>query len=210
MSRYSNLSIIGVIVIIVGVAGYYLLVNQQESVPMDENMGAEPSDVASGDAVPIIDGVVDTNEYENSYSTNSGVNVYWETNGANLLVGLESPGKGWIAIGFDPDQAMRGANYVFGYVADGATFVSDEYGVSNFGHRPDTMDGGSDDILDYAGVETSELTIIEFVIPLDSGDFQDKLLELGETYSVLLAYNNSDDSFTSKHSRRDSFDMKIS
>jgi hypothetical protein len=79
------------------------------------------------------------------------------------------------------------------------------YGAQPFGansHPPDTDLGGSDDIIDYAGTESDGLTVLEFVIPLDSGDPYDHALETGETYDVILAIGDQD-SFDSYHVSRE-------
>lgn len=81
-----------------------------------------------------------------------------------------------MAIGIDPVVAVRGANFIFGYVSGGETFASDQFGTGMFSHSPDTGNGGTDDIIEYAGTEG---TVFEFSIPLDSGDNMDKPLVLG-------------------------------
>ena len=104
---------------------------------------------------------------------------------------------------------MRGANFIFGYVDGEGAHVSDQYGSGNVSHSPDVGGGGSDDILEYQGKEDDSGTIIEFRIPLDSGDMRDRPLEPGETYTVLLAYHGSADNFTSSHTKRESITMTL-
>ena len=68
-------------------------------------------------------------------------------------------------------------------------------------HPADESLGGSDDILEYGGVEEGQVTVIEFKIPLDSGDEYDKPLKPGSSYTVLLAWGATDD-LTSYHGGR--------
>jgi hypothetical protein len=66
--------------------------------------------------------------------------------------------------------------------------MSDKYGSRNFGHTTDISRGGSDDIAEYAGAE-DDGTVIEFMIPLNSGDSNDKILTTGSSYKCLVAYS---------------------
>jgi hypothetical protein len=52
--------------------------------------------------------------------------------------------------------------------------------------------GGSFDIGNYGGFESEAETIIYFTIPLDSGDIYDKQLLIDESYPLILAYGNAD------------------
>ena len=51
------------------------------------------------------------------------------------------------------------------------------------------------------GNETKKETMISFVIPLNSGDEYDKVLEEGASYVVLLAFGDKDD-FKVRHRKR--------
>jgi len=160
--------------------------------------------------LPVIDGVISQDEYAQQHTgAVTGVSVNWFHTETELYIGLKSPGRGWVAIGFDPSQAMRGANFVFGYVDETGTHVSDQYGSGLFSHTPDDNNEGSNDILEYHGSESESGTIIEFRILLDSQDNRDKHLEIGVSYKVLISYNTSADNFISKHTEKESFTMSI-
>jgi len=97
---------------------------------------------------------------------------------------------------------MEGANYIIGYVEEGKGYIRDDYGNGTTSHIADTDRGGRDDITAFAGAEWPDQTILEFTIPLDSGDAMDKPLVPGSTYTVLLAYHDLQDGFALRHSRR--------
>jgi hypothetical protein len=115
------------------------------------------------------------------------------------LVG--SPGVGWVAIGFSPVDIHIGADFIFGAVIDGDTMVSDQYGSEQYKHQSDTSLGGTEDVVEYAGNESSG-TIFEFKRNLNSGDVYDVLLESGKVYSIMIAYHNTDDDFQTYHTVR--------
>jgi hypothetical protein len=126
----------------------------------------------------------------------AGVTLYWSNDAEHLYAALSAQTTGWVAVALDPEQAMLGANYILGYVQDGELYLKDMYGTKPRGqdsHPPDEQLGGSNDILEAAGREEAGTTVIEFKIPLDSGDQYDKVLLPGESYTALLAVGGTDD-----------------
>ena len=147
----------------------------------------------------IVDGIVETSEYTHAaIDSATGIEMRWANDAERLYVALISPGTGWVAVGFDPESAMQGANYILATVADGRTVIEDHYGTSRFGHRLDE----SQDVLYAAGIERESQTTVEFVIPLSSGDSWDKPLRSGGTYAVLIALHGTSDNLAVKHTRR--------
>ncbi len=148
-----------------------------------------------------IDGAIGATEYAHSTEI-VGVEVYWANDATYLRVGLVAPGTGFVAIGFDPVRRMEGANFILGYVEDGKGYFRDDFGTESTAHMADVDRGGVDNIVSSAGAEWTDRTILEFIIPLDSGDEMDKPLVPGGTYTVLMAYHDLQDGFTTRHSRR--------
>jgi len=130
-----------------------------------------------------------------------GIVFYWRTDGEYLHGIIEAPGTGWVAVGFDPENQMQGANILIGYVNEEGTVLRDDYGNSPVAHASDESLGGTDDIMMMSGMDDGEMTKIHFTIPLDSGDEYDKALTPGENYMIILAYGPNDD-FTSYHTVR--------
>jgi len=147
------------------------------------------------------DGSILAGEYDDRTQV-AGVNIYWSNSAETLRVGLVSPGTGYLAIGFDPENRMEGANFIVGYFDDGKVYIRDDYGTGTTSHAADSERGGEDNILSSGGAEWADQTIIEFVIPLDSGDAMDKPLLPGSTYTILVAYHDLLDGFAVRHSRR--------
>ena len=178
----------------------------EDSAVAGENGAADVSD----EAVPVpvtpqpayaIDGMIEEGEYPDG-TVISGVHVYWSNNAEILKIGLASPGTGYVSIGFDPDRRMEGANFILAYMADGEIHIQDHYGIGMTSHGADVDRGGEDNVLAAAGVEWADSTIVEFMIPLDSGDPSDKPLLPGGTYTILVAYHDLRDELTLRHSRR--------
>ena len=74
---------------------------------------------------PEIDGRIVEREYRNAFlDAATGMSVYWQNDDETLYVGLESPGTGWLAIGFGPQRMMQGANILIGAIANGMLTAS--------------------------------------------------------------------------------------
>jgi tetrahydromethanopterin S-methyltransferase subunit F len=154
---------------------------------------------------PEVDGVFNCDEYEVTMKVEDlEMEIGWLTRDGNLMFAVKSVGKGWVAVGFDPTTMMRNANIIIGDVTeDGTINIEDHFGVANTAHRKDD----ENNILQAAGTENEDGTVLEFVIPLNSGDDMDRVLELGQEYKVILAYHMSDDGFKIRHSNRTSVNI---
>ncbi len=118
----------------------------------------------------------------------------------SLDVSITAPTTGWVAVGFEPVSFMSEANLIIGYVESDIPVIRDDYGTGQFTHDSDVNLGGSSDIGSTNGSESAGETTISFVIPYDSGDQYDKVLEEGQTYTFIFAYGaDGADDFTSPH-----------
>lgn len=155
------------------------------------------------------DGMVTDGEYTDQVEI-AGVTFAWTTDNAFLYGAMWAKTKGWVAVGFDPTNRMQGANYIFGYVQDGEVSIADMFGVKPAGpgsHPPDTTLGGTDDIVMSGGSEKDGVTLIEFKIPLDSGDANDTVLSPGK-HMIIAAYGPTDD-FGTIHTNRGGGEITI-
>jgi hypothetical protein len=128
--------------------------------------------------------------------------------GKNLRVRIFAPTSGWIAVGFDPDYMMKGANFILGYAENGQAVIEDQFGVASFRHQRDVDLGGKDDVSEKAAAVLPGGTEISFTIPLDSGDPYDKKLEAGKTYTIILAYGNTTD-LNKRHKKKYTAELKL-
>ena len=169
--------------------------NDETVEPTEEAEATEEEDTSTGQ----IDGTIAPDEYTDT-ATFGEMQLAWRHDGEYLYLAMEGPTEGWISIGIEPTRAMKDADYLFGYVEDGEAKFWDAYGTGPVGatHPPDDELGGSNDIVDFAGVEEGGVTRFEIQIPLDSGDEYDKALTPGETYAIIVAMGPTDE-YNSKH-----------
>jgi hypothetical protein len=160
--------------------------------------------------IPTIDGTITPGEYTNRLTSPIGVELYWAVRDGLLYVGLKSPGKGWVGIGFETlaehsekapmkegekHPAMHGSDLLLGYVKDGRTFTEELYGAVPAQPRPYRQLGDKPQILRAAGSESAAGTTLELVRRLKMGGSRHVNLQavVGHKIGVMLAYSNSDD-----------------
>jgi len=165
--------------------------------PLAEPSNGEPEEaLADWNA----DGILGANEYlgEAQYGN---YEIRWRTDEEFIYIGIRAKTNGWVSVGFEPSSRMANADMVVGFVQDGTASVSDQFSSGDFGpHPPDTDLGGTDDILEFDGMEDGGYTTIEFKRALDTGDEYDHQFAVG-TNQIIWAYG-SDDSISTKHSSR--------
>ncbi len=155
---------------------------------------------------PVVDGVVHETEYRSRIAdSQTGMTVYSYVLDDLLYIGLSAPGTGWLSIGFDPELRMRGANIIIAAMEEEGLTIEDHYGNSPTSHRRDT----TDDIIQAAGAENAGTSVVEFAVPLDSGDDEDKALIAGSEVTIILAYHRTDDRLTTRHSERSTTSIRI-
>jgi hypothetical protein len=132
----------------------------------------------------------------------------WKIHDEKLTVRVSAPTTGWVAVGFEPDSYMKGANLIITRVKGGKAEALDQYGDGNFSHKPDVKLGGKSNVSDVSGTEKGGSTQVQFTVPLDSGDKYDKKLAAGEKIKVMLSYGNTDD-VTVKHAKHYLTEIKL-
>jgi hypothetical protein len=138
-----------------------------------------------------------------------GITMQWRTSDEFLYVNLMAPTSGWVAVGFDPVNAMQNADIIIGYVdSSGEVNIRDDFGTSPGSHAADTSLGGTDNVMDQYGTDDGSMTMLHFKIPLNSGDEYDKVLVPGNTYEVILAYGSADN-FTAFHTMATSTEIEL-
>lgn len=134
----------------------------------------------------------------------------WNVEGDKLAVKLTAETEGWVGIGFNPVAAMKGANFILGYVKNGKVELDDDYGINESAHKSDTKLDGTSDVTLVGGSEADGVTTVEFTIPLASADKNDTKIDVNGDTTVLLAYGAGRDSFLSKHKYRTALKVNLS
>lgn len=145
---------------------------------------------------------------EYSEVTSEGMTFKWRTDENYIYAKIIAPGTGWVAVGFDPEMQMQGADIVIGYVTETETMARDDYANAPTAHQSDEALGGTNDLMMVTGTEMDGMTELTFKKPLNSGDMYDKELMPGNTYVVMLAYGPQDN-YTSYHTARTIVEIEL-
>lgn len=154
----------------------------------------------------LFSGVAIASEYDHKLDSDK-MDVFWKIEGDKIHVKLSAKTTGWVAIGFDPENAMQGANIIIGAVKDGKVKIEDHYGDRKRGHQSDEKLGGANHVLDPKGMEEGGVTTISFTLALDSGEKWDKPIDPGKMSRIMIAYGSGKDSFRAGHAWRGVYDL---
>jgi len=148
-------------------------------------------------------------EYQHKLEAKN-MEVFWSIDKDQIHVKLTAKTTGWVAIGFDPEKAMQGANIIIGAVKNGKVRIEDHYGDRKRGHSTDEKLGGKNDVLNPAGEEVDGVTTISFSLALGSKDKWDKPIHPEGTSRIMVAYGSGRDSFKAGHKYRGIYDINYS
>ena len=144
-----------------------------------------------------IDGSIGVDEYSQSYSdSDNGFVIHASHNATHLFIGEECDGDGWCAIGFndkDTTSSMAGADIKLGWVDEsGATFTKDLYATGYARPMEDDSPNSINTIAKFSGTQITGKTTIEFAISLNTGDNNDRILQVGSVYRLIYARGAED------------------
>jgi hypothetical protein len=142
---------------------------------------------------PQIDGKLAAGEYQHRYQHSaSGVEINWTVVGDTIYFGIDSPSTGWTGIGFSgAGPKKKGADLIMWAVENGELTTTDQFVPAFPIPKADTSQGGKDDIIQKAGVETKSGTVVEFARKLATGDKYDNDITDG-SMKVMLALGDQD------------------
>lgn len=153
-----------------------------------------PVETPAAGPVWVADGVIGADEYTDTADFGK-IRLWWRHDGETLYFAMEGDTQGWVSVGIEPSRGMKDADFFFGFVANGEAKLWDAFGTAASGpnHPPDEELGGTNDLLEFAGVEDGNVTRFELKRRLDTGDQYDKALAPGATYNIIVATGGADD-----------------
>ncbi|GEM_PF-1981726 len=123
-----------------------------------------------------------------------GMSIEWEHEGDYLIVKIETPTKGWQAIGFNTDQTLTGTYLVMSTLDNEGQVVIGEHYVE----KPGTYNllssyGIEDRIKVISGSIQGGKTKISYKIPVHPSSRYHKGLSKGKAYTLHYAYSAEKD-----------------
>lgn len=148
-----------------------------------------------------IDGIISEKEYTSKkFFQDGSFELQWRITSEIITFAMKAKTIGWVSIGIDPELKMKNADINLGWVTkEGNTELFDTFCTVEIGpHPPDTDQGGSDDIIAFAGKEDGNYTTIEFSRKLITGDEKDKIIPSSGKLTITVAYGAVDE-FKPRH-----------
>ena len=149
------------------------------------------------------DGIISPGEYASSVSSDDGLfTLHWQTTDELVVFGIEGQAQGWLSLGMNPTERMKDADIILGARKEPAMVLYDMYSTGVYGpHPPDNTLGGTDNLLERAGMYQDGVITLECSRLLVTGDSYDTVLIPGEEVSILWASATSPD-YKDKHDRK--------
>lgn len=156
----------------------------------------------------VMSGNARASEYDHTLDIEQ-MQMSWRIDKDKIHVRLSAETTGWVAIGFDPEKAMQGANIIIGAVKKGKVRIEDHYGDRKRGHKSDKKLGSTSHVLNPEGMEENGVTTISFTLSLDAQDEWDKPIDPSAVSRIMLAYGTGRDSFKAGHAWRGVYDVNL-
>lgn len=123
----------------------------------------------------------------------NGMTVTIERSEERLHILMEAPTRGWIGIGFNESEELRGTYLLMGAVK-GEKVIFEEHAVLSPGNYKTFRELGVKTSVEQAqGTEKDGYTAIRFELPIHSPTEHGKDLSAGTTYHLLMAFSREDD-----------------
>jgi hypothetical protein len=123
----------------------------------------------------------------------NGVSFSWKFVSDQLICTVNAPASGWVAIGFNEKNQLKGTNLIMGSAEHGFFKMSDRYIVKTGDHQSVIALGEPESLSERDVTEQKNKTTMSFRINRVAKDNLHKNLNPGTKMYLLLAYSNSDD-----------------
>lgn len=175
----------------------------------DQKNGAAPGNSAAPAQMPPAasqpaewksDGTISNNEYTRQQQIGD-IEVYTRIQGDAVMMALKAKTKGYLALGIDPEEKMKGADILMCSVNEGKVSLVEMFSTGPIGPHPPKQ-GGTASVSMVSGSYQDGVMIVEFARKMNPGGPQDKPLKLGENKVIWAIGDNNN--ITQKHSQRGS------
>ncbi|HTW92406.1 MAG TPA: DOMON domain-containing protein [bacterium] len=172
-----------------------------------------PYDSTMQDRV-LIDGQIDNDDGQEYPATfldkASGLTVNWGFDDSLIYVGLQTKGRGWMAIGFGSPE-MNESNMIIGYYTDSSNEVVNQIGAGHaHAQSPQSESAIRESEIEYD--EETGITTMEFTYPLKFPSGQGLAISAlvpGQTCDIILAQNTKTASLSAKHTNYSTLKVKL-
>lgn len=123
----------------------------------------------------------------------NGMSINYKYDQDSLFFEVSAPTSGWITIGFNKQQDLKGSLLIMCRVVNGKAEVVEHYTLGAGNYRPITELGGINASTRVKSSKRKGITIISFHTPSSPVDKYHKDLSEGNEFYITLAYSQSVD-----------------
>ena len=140
--------------------------------------------------------------------TQNGMTVSWSFDKENIVIEMEAPTQGWIAIGFNETSELTNTYLIMGAVTNGKAEVKEHHVFKPGDYQSFEAIGEPESITEVSGSQTSHSTSIQFSLPTSSFFQYSKTLKPNTEITMLIAYSQKRD-FQHHSIMRTSINVKL-
>jgi DOMON domain len=122
----------------------------------------------------------------------NGMTVTWYHQNERIYFGVSAPTEGWVAIGFNFSDDIKGTYLLMGNVINDKPNVVEHYTVSAGNYKPLTAFAVLSQVQHIEGAENKNNTVLNFSIPVKAKSKYQKDLSPGLKYVLHIAYSRKD------------------
>jgi hypothetical protein len=123
----------------------------------------------------------------------NGMIVTWYHQNERIYFGISAPTEGWVAIGFNFSDDIKGTYLLMGNVINDKPNVVEHYTVSAGNYKPIKAFAVPSQVQHIEGVENNNNTVLNFSVPVKAKSKYQKDLSPGLKYVLHIAYSREDD-----------------
>jgi hypothetical protein len=123
----------------------------------------------------------------------NGMLIEWHHQNDSVRFEMSAPTQGWIAIGFNDREGMRGTYLLMGRVRNKQAEVVEHYTQNPGNYRPITDLGGQSLVHGVNGKESDHKTVVRFSVPTKAQTAYRSDFFPGKKYFLTLAFSREDD-----------------
>jgi hypothetical protein len=119
--------------------------------------------------------------------------VTWYHQNERIYFGISAPTEGWVAIGFNFSDDIKGTYLLMGNVINDKPNVVEHYTISAGNYKPLTAFAVPSQVQHIEGIENKNNTLLNFSVPVKANSKYQKDLSPGLKYIMHIAYSREDD-----------------
>jgi hypothetical protein len=123
----------------------------------------------------------------------NGMTVTWYHQNERIYFGISAPTEGWVAIGFNFSDDIKGTYLLMGNVVDNKPNVVEHFTIRAGNYKPFTALAVPSEVQHLEGIENNRNTTLSFSVPEKANSKYQKDLLPGLKYVLHIAYSGEDD-----------------